>query len=313
MALRIPRYRRLARTALCLSLLPAVAGTVRADPVAEPPPLADVHLHYKWNQTDVTTVADALAALEKNRIGLAVVTGTPPELALELAEAAPQTVVPIYGIYRTSGEWSRWPYDEGLLGRARTALESGRYRGIGEVHMIGGFIPRWDHPTISGLFSLAAEFDVPVLLHTEFSRANYLIGICGAHPQTRILWAHAGTMVPPSEVDRALRTCPNVWVELAARDPWRYVARPVADESNHLLPAWRDLVLRWQDRFMVGSDPVWPVEQLDAWDTPDTGWQEIDRFVGFHRQRLDALPAEAAEKIRWKNARSLFAQDDWAK
>jgi hypothetical protein len=80
-----------------------------------------------------------------------------------------------------------------------------------------------------------------------------------------------------------------------------------------LLPEWRRVVMKWQDRFMVGSDPVWPVEQLDAWDAPDTGWREMHRFVGFHRQWLAGLPAEAAEKIRWQNARSFFAQRDAAK
>lgn len=69
-------------------------------------PFADVHQHYKWNQTDVTLVADAGAALDSNHIGLAVVTGTPPELALEPADAAPDRAVPIYGIYRAAGEKS---------------------------------------------------------------------------------------------------------------------------------------------------------------------------------------------------------------
>lgn len=295
---------------MLFSLLAGVAGAEDAAPL---PPFADVHQHYKWNQVDVTSVEQAVKALGDHGIGLAVVTGTPPELALDLAAAAPDVVVPIYGIYRQSGEWSGWPYDEGLLTRVREALESGRYRGIGEVHMIGGFIPKWHHPGIAGLFDLAAEFDVPVLLHTEFSRADYLIGVCEAHPETRFLWAHAGTMVPPAEVDRALETCPNVWVELSARDPWRYVHSPIAGDDGRLLPAWRDLVLKWQDRFMVGSDPVWPVEQLDAWDTADTGWEEIGRFVDFHRTWLDDLPADAAQRIRWSNAAALFAQREAAK
>lgn len=314
MALRIRRHHRLARTALRAGLIGVCCGTAAAAADREQlRHFADVHQHYKWNQAEVTSVDEAVQALHEHRIGLAVVTGTPPELALELADAAPGIVVPIYGIYRSSGEWSRWPYDDDLLERVREALETGRYRGIGEVHMIGGFIPQWDQPVVAGLFSLAAEFGVPVLLHTEFSRANYLIGICQAYPETRFLWAHAGTMVPPEEVDRALDACPNVWVELSARDPWRYVHSPIAGADNRLLPPWRELVLRWQDRFMVGSDPVWPVEQLDAWDASDTGWDELGRFVGFHRQWLADLPAEAAEKIRWSNAAAFFAQRNAAK
>lgn len=270
-------------------------------------PIADIHLHWKWNQKEATTVADAVEALRRNQVALAVVTGTPPPLALELADAAPDIVRPIVGLYRIAGEWSRWHLDQDLLARTRAALASGRYYGIGEVHMIGGFISRRDNPVISGLFELAAEFDVPVLVHTEFSRADYLLGICQDHPDTRLLWAHAGSVLPPSEVARVLTACPNVWVELSARDPWRHVSQPISDQQGRLLPAWRQLVLAYPERFMVGSDPVWPVERLDAWDQPDTGWGEIDRFLDFHRTWLADLPAEVAERIRLRNAQRLFA------
>ena len=270
-------------------------------------PLADVHLHWKWNQKEITTPSQAIETLKHNGVSLAVVTGTPPELALELEELAPNMIVPIYGIYRISGEWSTWHNDPTLIGRARKALESGQYRGIGEVHMIGGFISDWKNPVISELFQLAAEFDVPVLVHTEFSRANYLIGFCQAHPKTRFLLAHAGSIIPPDEVARSLDTCNNLWVELSARDPWRHVARQIADDGS-LKPEWRKLVIDYADRFMIGSDPVWPVEQLNPWDEPDTGWQELPRFLSFHRGWLDKLPTDIAYKIRFENARMLFKQ-----
>ena len=268
-------------------------------------PLADVHLHWKWNQKEVTTPQQAIEILKQNQVELAVVTGTPPELALELKQLAPDLVVPIYGVYRIPGDWSHWFRDEGLLERVRAALSAGDYRGIGELHMIGGFISDWKHPNISGLFRLAAEFDVPVLVHTEFSRANYLIGFCQAHPETRFLWAHAGSILPPAEVDRALQACPNLWVELSARDPWRHVARRI-DEGGRLKPKWSELVQKYADRFMIGSDTVWPVEQLNPWDEPDTGWQEMHRFLGFHREWLSHLPEAVAAKIRMQNAESLF-------
>ena len=285
---------------LCLSLCSLPLG---ADPSIEP--LADVHLHWKWNQKEVTTPEQAIELLRKNRITLAVVTGTPPELALELAALAPDLVIPIYSIYRIPEEWSKWHQDLGLLGRTRKALESGHYQGIGEVHMIGGFISDWRNPIISGLFELAAEFDLPVLVHTEFSRANYLIGFCQAHAETRFLWAHAGSILSPEEVDRALNACPNLWVDLSARDPWRHVARQI-DQDGVLKPEWRELVVAHADRFMIGSDTVWPVDRLNPWDEPDTGWQELHRFIEFHRGWLAALPKDVARKIRLDNAVEFF-------
>ena len=82
---------------LLAAALSATAGFAQADRAV---PVADVHLHWKWNQKEVTTPEQAIAALRDNNVELAVVTGTPAELALELAELAPKLVVPIYGLYR---------------------------------------------------------------------------------------------------------------------------------------------------------------------------------------------------------------------
>jgi len=185
-------------------------------------------------------------------------------------------------------------------------LATGRYFGIGEVHMIGGFISDWRHPVIAGLFDLAAEFDVPVLVHTEFSRANYTLGMCQAYPDTQLLWAHAGSILKPDEVRRVLEGCSNVQVELSACAPWRHRANPIADGNGRLLPDWMALVSEYAGRFMIGSDPVWPVDRLNPWDEPDTGWQELPRFPDFHRAGLAGLPEEKARAIRGTNARRFF-------
>ena len=274
------------------------------------PPLADVHVHYKWSQKEVTAAQQAIRILRDNDIALAVVIGTPAEYALELARLAPQTIVPIWSPYREPADWSRWPFDREVLERARTALAGGHYRGIGELHLIGGFTPDWRTPVISGLLDLAHEFRVPVLLHTELSGTGYTIGLCRANPDVRILWAHAGAILSAEQVAEVMAACPNVSAELSARDPWRHLANPIADEQGRLLPAWRKLVIEYADRFMIGSDPVWPVEQLNPWDEPDTGWHELPRFLTFHRTWLADLPPREASAIRWENARRFFGMPE---
>jgi hypothetical protein len=271
------------------------------------PPLADVHAHYKWSQKEVTSARQVVEILRDNDIALAVIIGTPAEYALELARLAPDTIVPIWSPYREPADWSRWPFDRQVLERARTALASGDYAGIGELHLIGGFVPDWRTPVISGLIDLAAQHRVPLLLHTELSDTSYLLELCRAKPATRILWAHAGAILSAAQVEAVLAACPNVSAELSARDPWRFVGHPISDARGRLRPAWRKLVSDYPERFMVGSDPVWPVEQLDSWDQADTGWQEYSRFIGFHRDWLRHLPHELAQKIRIGNARKLFA------
>jgi hypothetical protein len=57
---------------------------------------------------------------------------------------------------------------------------------------------------------------------------------------------------------------------------------------------------------MIGSDAVWPVQQLDPWDEPDTGWENLDRFLDFHRGWLTGLPPEMAERIALTNALAFF-------
>jgi predicted TIM-barrel fold metal-dependent hydrolase len=276
-------------------------------------PIADVHVHYKWSQADVTSPEQALAVLERNHVELAVVIGTPAELALQLTNLRPKLFVPLWSPYRTGSDWSTWAYDKKVLERARSALSSRRYHGIGELHLIGGFAPAPDSEVIHALFELAASYDVPILLHTEFSRPDYLDQLCRQHSTTRILWAHAGSLLQADQVEQVLADCPNVWAELSARDPWRFVNNPVVAPDGSLLPAWRALIERHQDRFMIGSDPVWPVDQMDRWDEPDTGWQEYRRFIDFHRHWLAAIDPAIARKIRIDNALEFFRRVDGVK
>lgn len=273
--------------------------------------VADMHLHYKWSQQDVTSAAAAVRLLAQEHIIMGVVIGTPADLALELARLAPEKIVPIFSPYQTGGDWHRWAYDEGAVTRARAALASGKYHGIGELHLIGGFAPRLETAQVlPALMDLAGEFDVPVLIHTEYSQPDVMLDLCRRYPETRILWAHAGAILPPQAVARVFAACGNVWAGLAARDPWRFVDNPITTASGQLLPEWRNLMLQYPDRFMLGSDPVWPVEQLDSWDAADTGWQELGRFWRFHRDWLSQLPASIAGNIGCENAVIFFRRTE---
>ena len=273
------------------------------------PPVADVHVHFKWSQLEVTTAEQALGILDANNVQLAAVIGTPAKLALQLAARRPEIIVPLWSPYESGGDWAAWAHDTTVPDRARVALAGGRYKGIGELHLIGGFAPKADSAVINELLDIAAQYRVPVMLHTEFSRADYLLRLCRSHPATRILWAHAGAILPPEAVDSVLKMCPNVWVELSARDPWRFVNNPITNAEGKLLQDWGALLDRWPDRFMVGSDPVWPVDQMDRWDEADTGWQEYSRFIDFHQRWLAGLDPAMAVKIRLENAKRFFLQN----
>ncbi|NIR31164.1 MAG: amidohydrolase family protein [Gammaproteobacteria bacterium] len=160
--------------------------------------------------------------------------------------------------------------------------------------------PRRDNRIVQGLLELAREFDVPMLIHTEASDYRYFLPICRDHPQVRFQWAHAGGHLGPVQVGALMERCPNVWVGLSARDPWRYGS--FADEEGRLPPGWRELLERYPERFLIGSDPVWPGFEIHHWDRADTGWERFEQFLGFQRAWLGRLPVSLARRIRLTNA-----------
>jgi len=273
------------------------------------PPFADIHLHYSYDQQEVTSPAEAVQRLEEDNVVLAAVSSTPPELALRLREAGGDWIIPLYQPYRGPREWLSWFHDPSVPARVRAALESGNYFGIGEVHLIPGFARRSDTPVFDELASLAEAFDVPFLIHTEASAPQLFLDICRRYPKVSFLWAHAGGILPPAVVADTMAGCPNVWTELSARDPWRFQENPIAGPDGALLPERRELVLRYPDRFMTGSDAVWPVDQLNAWYEADTGWQRLDQFLEFHRGWLAGLPPAVAERVRLQNALPFFGRE----
>lgn len=267
----------------------------------------DMHTHYKWSQRENTSPEQAIRALDSANISHAVVIGKPAKLALEIKALAPDRIIAFFSPYRDSLDWFRWQYDEKVLEKATQAIESGQYQGIGELHIIGGFSAKKSKSNVlNGLLALATKHDIPIMLHTEFSRPNYMLGICKKSPKTKIIWAHAGAILKPKDVDSIMQQCTNVWAGMAARDPWRFVDHQHTDADGKLLPEWKELFLKYPDRFMVGSDTVWPVDRLDSWDEPDTGWQELGRFWDFHRSWLKQLPDDVAKRISHENALKLF-------
>jgi len=273
---------------------------------------ADVHLHYNWNQAEDLTPEQAVLRLQQLGVAFGVVSSRPPESALSLTNAADGWLLPFFMPYLEPDRKRDWFFDERVLPAAREALRSGRFKGLGEIHLISGYTPTLTkpHPVIDGMFTLAAEYDVPICVHADASNHRYFLPLCRRHPKARIFWAHVGGGMSPGEVDRLLTACPNVWGELSARDRWRYGGmHPIVGNDGALAPAWRQLVMKYQDRFLVGSDPFFVGDQ-DAWEAANTGWDYLDKYLGFHRTWLAALPKPVAQKLRWDNAMRFFRRSD---
>jgi len=274
----------------------------------KPAPFADIHIHYKWDQEEIIDPATVIQRLQDENIVLTVVSGVPSDYALKLREAGGDWVIPLFSPYITPPHKQSWYLDEAVVEQAREGLENKKYFGIGELHLWSGLPPRQDNKILLALFDLAQQYDVPFLLHTEASDANYIVPICQQHSEVRILWAHAGGILKPIDVEQAMKQCPNLWIEVSARDPWRY--NSLVDEKGNLPKDWRDLMIKYPDRFMTGSDPVWSVTKTQRWDEPDDGWDHLPELIQFHRQWLAELPPDVEEKIRLTNALAFFRVDD---
>lgn len=266
--------------------------------------VADVHVHYNWDQAELVDPAEAVRRLEAEGVVLAVVFSTPSDMARRLYQAAPGRVVPLYSPYVTPAARHTWYADESLPARVREALAEGPYRGIGEVHLIPGIGPRRDNPVLGRLLALAREFRVPFVIHTEASDWRYFLPLCRRWREVRFQWAHAGGILPPAQVARLLAACPNVWADLSARDPWHYGG--LTDEAGRLLPGWRQVLERFPRRFMVGSDPVWAAHEVERWDAANEGWDHLGRLWAFHRRWLEDLPADLRRRLVLDNALEFY-------
>ncbi|MDH3377979.1 MAG: amidohydrolase [Gammaproteobacteria bacterium] len=274
----------------------------------QPAPVADVHLHYNWDQAEILDPPEAIRRLKDNGVVLAVVSSKPPALALELADAADGWIFPFFMPYLEPERKGDWFYDSRVLPAARDALASGRYQGLGEMHLIVGFAPSLQNrqPIIDELVELAVEYDVPLSMHVEAGNHRYFLPLCKRHPKARIFWAHAGGVLKAREVSALLDACPNVWVDMSARDLMRYGgSHAIVDDEGRLKPEWERIALDYHERIMIGSDPFFVEEQL-YWDEPNTGWDHLDTLFAFHRRWLSYLPEEIARKIRVDNATRFF-------
>ncbi len=275
-------------------------------PQSDPPGFADIHLHYNYTHAEVIGVEDAVEILRRNNVVLATVSSEPTDLALKLADAGGDWIIPFATPYYKTGNRLNWYLDKQLVDEIRRRLQTGRFGGIGEVHLTAGMGPARDNPVFTGLLGLAQEFNLPFLIHTDASDYRYFLPICEKHSHTRFIWAHAGGALQPDQLEPLMQACPNVWLDLAARDPDHY--GQLADEQGKLLPGWPEFITRYQDRIMTGTDPVWNAHQIYRWYEADEGWYHYDDFLSFHLHWLKQLPATVAHKIRLTNAQDFFSK-----
>jgi hypothetical protein len=264
---------------------------------------ADSHIHFNWNQ-DETSAEQAVKILKQANVGLTIVSSTPTYMALELKEAGGDWIIPFFSPYTHVLGRRDWFRDKEVVKKAEQGLKSGLYFGIGEVHFMAGFPPKTNNPVFVGLLTLAKIYDVPVMVHIDSANELTFLNLCVKYPDIKLIFAHAGGNLKPEHIRKILSQCHKVWVDFAARDPWRYGGISNADFT--LLPEWKQLVLEFPERFITGTDPVWSVTRGQSWDLPDEGWSYYEKLLNFHWTWLNDLPEDVRRKISWENTNSLL-------
>lgn len=303
---------------------------------------SDVHLHYVNFLQDSDGAEALLEALDKAEVTRAVVTGLP--VIKQWQEDAPKKPRYYLGdggaMYYYSAtdaivaeavrdlprkkQRRLWPLISGFnptdmnaADHVRRMLElyPGTWRGIGEIFtrhdaisaLTEGEAARADHPALLKVYRVAAQHNLPVLLHSNITspreREPIYIGelerALAQAPHTRFIWAHAGTSATihrfqgkleflPGEVERLLATYDNLWIDLSWTILDSYLMTDCEPDSQ-----WLALIKKYPDRFVLGSDVVGRFDRIK---------EILDQFEPF----LEALPRSVAMRVREENARRLF-------
>ena len=284
--------------AACCAVLPLAHGQA-AQPYDGP--LFDTHLHYNQEAWDGNTgpypPAEALARMQRNNVAAIVANsrpnaGTQTLAAARETRAAGVTVVPFVRLYRNRNDYSNWFRDESIhemvLAELARGTASGPYRGIGEFHLYES--ANANGPVARKLIALAERQKLAVLAHVD----DVAIDLLMAHAPSkgsnlRLIWAHTGIGGAPIErVQALLERYPLLMGELSYRPG-------LTCEGGKLCPEWRALILKFPERFVIGSD-TWVNQR----------WSAYDEIMRGYRTWLGDLPADVAQRVAWGNAAALF-------
>lgn len=292
---------------LLSAYLMLLAGCSNLQPTPAHGGFADAHIHYNWDQKEIISAEKVTSILRQHHVDLAIVAGTPTELALEIErkQKVGQRIVPLFSPYTHELAKRDWYKNTQLAQQFETGLRQRYYFGLGEVHFMSGFPPRLDNAVFVALLKIAEKFRVSSLIHIDSADASLFLRLCHQYPRQKLIFAHAGGNLSAKDIRSVLQQCPKAWIDLSARDKWRYGG--LVDKQGQLLQDWRKLMLEFPNKFVTGTDPVWRVTRTQSWDQADDGWDHYAQLLHFHQAWLRQLPEDVAAKIAWDNVLQAYS------
>lgn len=245
------------------------------------PPIFDAQVHYNresWHKVSPEAVINTARELN---VPWLLVGSTPNEGTWKLDDTGNPRIIRMLIPQHTPEDRDTWFEDERMLNYIEQEIARGIYAGIGEFFLFDGQVQT---PVVRGMVELATNHKL--VLHAR-SDPNAIKQLFEMGPNVRILWAHAGMFIGPKKVGELLNEYPNLWVEISHR---------VDIAPNEVLdPAWREVMLRFPNRFLLGSGTY-----------RNEYWYQFRYTHTKYREWLKELPPEPREMIAYRNGLNLF-------
>jgi predicted TIM-barrel fold metal-dependent hydrolase len=281
---------------LIVPLLAIVTLTVLAPPASAADyagPLIDAHSHVS-SATAIDAYVAAMKRHDVRRVLLLGVGGVQKDDPAWIAAAAkkhPDRVL--------AGVSVPDPMAPDASIRLEAALTRVKAHAIGEIHLrqVSRKIDRDPTaPAFTRVLETAAKHGLPIIVHDELNdRATAALGeALAGHPKTVIVLAHTGE-APPAKLEPLLARHPNLVVDLSGMHFQRTPS--LASETGPVDPAWKALIEKMPDRFVMGID-VWAPKLFEP--------AMLDRLMKWTRRILGELSPAVAEQVAYKNAVRLY-------
>jgi len=278
------------RALVVAALMAATAAPAGAEYAG---PIIDAHSHVP-NATAIDAYVAAMKRHKVVKVVLLGVGGVQKDDAAWIAAAArkyPDLVV--------AGQPVPDPTSAPAAARLEAELTMTHARVAGEVHVrqVSRKIDRSPaDPAFVKLLEVAGRQKVPVVIHQELDAGatTALEAALKAAPAATIVLAHAGSATP-AVLDGLLTRHANLMVDLSGMHFQRTPA--LATEKGPLDPAWKALIDKRPERFLIGVD-VWAARLFEP--------AMLDRLLTWTRRILGELSPEAAERVAHRNATALF-------
>lgn len=244
----------------------------------------DGHVHYDEDVWSSLSPIEAVDLLKQANIRRAMVSATPTDGAEQMYRADPDLVIPMLRPYHSWRHRYFWFKDPGLREYLLSHLARVPYKGFGEFHIFADDV---QSAPVAEMIAIARERKLALHPHTDIKgMQNFL----KQAPDLAIIWAHAGFKVPLGELRKLLDEYPKLYLELSLREG-------MLEDGELLTTEWRDFLINYQQRILVGSDTYKPPR-----------WAELSEIVDDMRSWLTQLPDEAAENISVNNINRLFPE-----